>query len=845
MTSRWLDDSRTDLKLGARMLKKYPGLSIVGGIGLAAAIAIGASAFAITYAYIYSTLPLDDATRIVAVENWNVEINNEERRSLHDFLDWRRELRTVETLSAFRTIGRNLIVPGGTIEPVQIAEITASAFILARVPPMLGRLIVEEDERAGAPPVVLIGHDVWQSRFASDPQIVGREVRLGHNVHTIIGVMPEGFAFPVNHSYWVPMRIDTSAFGRAQGPAVYIFGRLARGASMTDAQTELTTIGDRRSAQFPDTHTRLEPRVMPYVQPILDIQGITVWEFATMQALMNVLLVIVSVNLAILVYARTATRHGEIAVRTALGASRRRIVGQLFIESLVLAAVAAAAGLLLTRVGLQIGHQIMKLEGALLPYWIDYGIPTAGYAYVLAVTLGAALISGVLPAMRATGRGVQHTLRELGGSTGMRLGATWTTLIVAQVALTVAGLPIAIAMAWNDARAGATRPAFAAERFLVAPFRLDSEPPLGANAEAFRRDLAARFAKLRDDFVPLVEAEPEVSDVTTATMVPGDESTRQIEVDQAGDTASAPRVYVNRVAEDFFAAFDAPILTGRMLTAADATGTAVVVNRAFVQRVLGNGAALGRRIRYREVRDPDVIGLAPQQWYEIVGVVADLQTNAFDPALVDPNVFHMLDPGQTSVLTLIVRMRGGDLAGFASRTRTILTTLDPTARITPRPILDLYRQNDLAVRLVALVIGLITLSVLLLSAAGIYAMMSFTVSQRRKEIGIRAAMGADAKQLLISIFSRAAGQLGAGVVTGIVFAIVLDVASSGDALGTAGLTALPAIAITMVCVGLLAAFGPARRGLSVQPTEACGNNRGLGLGLGLRNPSLTTTNAFV
>ena len=233
-----------------------------------------------------------------------------------------------------------------------------------------------------------------------------------------------------------------------------------------------------------------------------------------------------------------------------------------------------------------------------------------------------------------------------------------------------------------------------------------------------------------------------------------------------------------------------------------------------------NGEALGRRIRYRDVRDTDAVALAPEQWYEIVGVVANLQTNAIDPALVEPNVFHMLEPRQSAVLTLVVRTRGGDASAFADKVRSLLHTLDPTARMTPRPLLELYRGNDLAVRLVALVIGLITLTVLLLSAAGIYALMSFTVAQRKKEIGIRAAMGADAKRLLISIFSRAAGQLGSGVGAGIVFAVALDLVSNGEALGSAGLTVLPVIAITMVVVGLLAASGPARRGLRIQPTEA-------------------------
>jgi predicted permease len=816
---RWIDNSRIDFKLGARMLLKYPGLSLVGGIGLSAAIAISVAFFAFFHAYVYAPLPLEDGERVVAVENWNVEINNEERRALHDLVAWRSALRTIEQLSAFRTIGRNLIIPGGTNEPVQIAEMTASAFTLARVPPLIGRYLVEDDERPGAPPVVLIGHDVWQSRFAADPSILGRVVRLGNTTHTIVGVMPAGFAFPVNHSYWVPLRQDLSAFGRRQGPAVFIFGRLAPGISIADAQAEVTTIGDRASAQFPDTHAQLEPRVMPYAHPIMDIQGITTWQFATMQATMSVLLVVVAVNLGVLVYARTATRQGEIAVRTALGATRSRIVGQLFIESLVLSAVAAGVGLLLTRYGLEAGHRLMQLEGAQLPYWIGDGIPGAAYLYLAAVTVASAVISGVLPALRATGRKVQTTLRELGGSSGMRLGATWTTMIVAQVALTVVGLPMAISMGWGEARSATTRPAFAAEQFVVAPFRLDAELPAGANAEASGRELITRFNKLRTDLIARVEAEPEVSDVTTAMLMPGDESPQQIEIDQPS-TAAAPTVFVNRVAEDFFEAFDTRLLTGRRLTAADITSNAVLVNRAFARRVLGTDEALGRRFRYRDVRDTAGGQIPEHQWLEIVGVVGDQQTNAIDPTLVDPVVFHQLDPALAAASTLVVRLRGGDAGGFTSKLRSIITTLEPSARITARPLLDLYRQMDLALRLVALVIALIILTVMLLSAAGVYALMSFTVSQRRKEIGIRAAMGADARQLLMSVFSRAAAQLGGGVVAGITLAIFMDVATDGEALGSAGLTMLPVISATMVVVGLLAASGPARRGLRVPPTEA-------------------------
>ena len=364
---RALDEWWLDTKLGVRMLVKYPGLTLVGGLGIAVAIAISTASFAFLYAYMASTLPLDQGDRIVALENWDVEANNEARRSIHDLAAWRESMTTMQEIGAFRTVGRNLIVPGGAAEPVPIAEMTASSFRIARVPPVLGRPLLDEDERTGAPAVVVIGHDVWQSRFASDPSAVGREVRFGNTAHTIVGVMPEGFHFPVNHSYWVPLRATAAEFARGQGPEIFIFGRLADGVTTGEAQAELTTIGLQSAAAYPETHAGLRPRVLPYSYPVLDIQDVSIWQVGLMQLTISLLLLVVAVNIAVLVYARTATRQGEIAVRTALGASRGRIVAQLFVEALMLSTVAGAAGLGLARFGLAQAHLIMQLEGARPP----------------------------------------------------------------------------------------------------------------------------------------------------------------------------------------------------------------------------------------------------------------------------------------------------------------------------------------------------------------------------------------------------------------------------------------------------------------------------------------------
>ena len=825
---RWLDESWVDLKLGARMLVKYPGLTIVGGLGMAVAIAISAASFAAFYAYLAPTLPINEGDRVVALENWDVETNNEERQALHDYAQWRSELRSFEEIGAFRTVGRNLIVPGGATEPVRLAEMTASGFRIARTPPILGRPILDEDERPGAPPVVVIGTDVWRSKFASDPTVIGREIQLGNVTPTIVGVMPHGFEFPVSHSYWIPLRTDTSTFARGAGPEVFVFGRLARGVSMAQANTELTAIGQRSSATFPDTHGRLRPQVLPYTHPVLDIQDMSMWQVALMQMSMSVLLLIVAVNVSILIYARTATRQGEIAVRTALGASRPRIIGQLFVEALVLAGGAAALGLGLASYGLGQAHAIMLEETARLPYWIELDVPWMAVAYVAGLSLVTAAIAGGLPAWRATSPRVQSTLRELSGATGMRLGRTWTTLIVAQVGCAVAGLPVVVATGWSEARASVTGPAFAAESYLAGTFGMDPEPPPGLDLATHRLELNARFATIQQEIIRRLEAEASVADVTVAARAPGQEEPVRVEFDEPSAVAAEANAHTNLVDLDFFDAFDARMIAGRSFTTADrptigAAPTAaapVIVNRAFVRRLLGDGNPLGRRVRYAAHIDRNEGRREASPWHEIVGVVNDLQVNAIEPELVPPALYHPLPVGQASTASVIVRMSGVSPAAFLNRLREISAAVDPTVRLRAIPMVELDRQANIAFHLMATALLLVTAAVLLLSAAGIYALMSFTVSQRRKEIGIRVALGANARTLLASIFARAGGQLAFGVAFGLAIALSADRLSGGTLFGKDGVILLPAMSTLMVIVGLLAAVGPARRGLRVQPTQA-------------------------
>jgi hypothetical protein len=221
--------SSLDLRLGARMLAKSPGLTVVGGFGMAIGVALAAGAYAFFNSYFYPELPLNEGDRIVAIGRFDPKRQREDEQLLHDFRVWQRELHSVVDLGAFLTIKRNLVSATGQGEPIKIAEMTASGFRLTRVPPLLGRTLIDADERSGAPRVIVIGYDVWQSHFAGDQAIVGREIRIGRDAHTIVGVMPRGFRFPINHQYWVPLRFDPRVpVAPGTGPDLDVFGRPCR-----------------------------------------------------------------------------------------------------------------------------------------------------------------------------------------------------------------------------------------------------------------------------------------------------------------------------------------------------------------------------------------------------------------------------------------------------------------------------------------------------------------------------------------------------------------------------------------------------------------------------------------
>jgi putative ABC transport system permease protein len=808
--------SSLDVRLSARLLIKQPGLTLTAGFGIAAAIGISTGFFAFLTANLRPTIPLDEGDRIVALENTNLAWRQPDRRLARDFLTWRDEMRTVVEVSAFRSMIFGLETGPASVEDIGVAGMTASGFRVARVSALLGRHLVPDDERPGAPPVLVIGYDVWRTRFAGDSSIVGRQVRVNEMLFTVVGVMPAGFGFPVNHQYWTTLRMDPSRVERGKGPELFVFGRLAPGATMQSAATELAALGHRAAAAFPQTNGQLRPHVLPYAFPFMGLQNGDasdgdVWRF---QLTILLIVIVAALNVAILVYARTAVRRSEIAVRTALGASRRRIVGQLFVEALALSLPPAVFGIGLAQYGLRLGTRLFQQSMDVTdraPFWIDNSLRLTTVAYALGLALVVATIVGVLPALRATGRHIESDLRQLGGATGMQLGKMWTVLIIAQVAIAVAILPLALKNGLHEARGAFNQPTYPAQDFMSGWLSVKL-PPAGGPRPAF----GARVG----DVVRNLRANPSVAGVTFNTNAPtGGRDRTEVE----GLTPLPDidwRVRPQAVDTSYLELYGARLLTGRRFTSSDLADSArvVIVNRSFVRRMLAGRSALGRRLRYVTRPMPDTA--TPPPWFEIVGVVEDLRRNTFDPDDVAPVVYHPVAPERLPGVMMVIRTKGAPPPGFGQMLHETIAATDAGLQLrTMRSGSAADAESKTALQIIGTILLLVLAAVLLLSAAGVYALMSFTVTQRRREMGIRAALGASQRQVLIKVFSRVAWQIGAGVAAGALAAALINSATGSDT-KTPTIILVPIVAIVMVIVGLGAAFVPARRGLAVQPVEA-------------------------
>ncbi len=809
-----------DFKLGFRMLVKQPGLTLVAVFALSIGIPVGLVPAHFVSA-LQAPLPFDEGDRILVLRNFNVAASREETPSLYDFMQWRDELTTFAAFGAAKRGGYNVNAEDGRAEPVRGAEVTASTFDILRVRPLFGRALISADEVIGAPAVVVIGYDLWQARLGGEPDIVGRAIRIGRVPHTVVGVMPKEFLFPSRDQLWLPLRVNALADEHRLGREYTMFGRLSDGISSEEAQAELTTIGLRMGVEFPDTHTWLQPEMVPFAIGFFSLPkgGFqSMPEFYLVQVLTLLLLVVACANVGMLILARTASRSSELAVRTALGASRARIVSQLFTEALVFAVLAAGVGLLLAD---RISVRFDWMEN-LLPFWVDLGVaPTTVLKALLLAVFSAGAVS-IIPALKVTGKAVQRSMqRAAAGRAGVRFGGMSSALVVADVMLAVATVGLAVGL-WDGLTEARDGMGIQADRFLSAQLRVPRIEP--ADGAAFNRtEFMARVGATQRELVRRLAAEPGIRGVAVGSVLPGmDHPGRRVELDgenRSDDSENRWVVYA-RVDVDFFNALEQPILVGRGFELSDlGEGRSVVIaNTTFVDRMLEGRNPIGRRVRYKARADEE-----PDPWYEIVGVVGSLGMNVEALPGRDAGLYHPVAPGEINPLRLAIHV-GDDPASFTPRLRALASEVDPTATVSDPVALDeVFSFNTVTMDWVKIGAGTLIGILVGLSVSGIYALMSFTVAQRTRELGIRAALGAQKNNIVFTIARRALAQLGIGALLGMPIAgwLLFELRSVGRTPMHSPFAVMFLVgASVMVLIGGLACTGPTLRALRIKPTEA-------------------------
>ena len=838
-----------DLKLGGRMLVKYPGLTLVGGLAMAFAIWAGLVIFQVLSLFTNPTLPLSEGARLVEIRLIDVTVNDEEPKILHDFLEWQQSLRSLTDVGAWRNSSRNLVVAAGDARPVVIAEMSVSGFRVGDGEPLMGRVLVEADEQPAAPAVAVISYDVWRTRFGSDPNVLGRTVQLGNEYAQVVGVMREGFLFPVSHDVWMPLKTAVLDQKPRSGPAIIVFALLAPGETIQTAQAELTTAGRRAATESPATHQHLEPRLRPYAMMAAPDDADATAILYSIHSFVAVLLILICGNVGLLLFARAASREADLVVRTALGASRGRIVAQMFAEALVLGGVAAIAGVTAAALALRTwGMAFLETNLGRLPFWFDLSLSPRAFAVAILLTVAGAAVAGIMPAMKIT-RGMSDRLKQTtAGSGGLRFGGVWTVVIVAQVAATVI-FPAAVY--WEQSqlrRVEDFETGFASEQYLAVRIERDEPVDAGVTVDAATRERNARLVATLDELRRKVIAQPGVGGVTFTERVPT--TSRPQKVIEMGydlpDVASAkskpePPLRLATVAAvdpSYFEVLDAQVLAGRGFTPADAVpGTRVaIVDQGFVDQVLQGRNGVGQQVRFRYPGPPsrrwgpgnpdDPAG--PGEWYEVIGVVPELGAGAPTTRGRAAGFYVPGTPDLFDQVHMMVHVRGGDPMTLAPQVRAAAMTLDPSMRLVGVQRVN-EANNDIRwlMGLWQRITVLLSSVALILSLAGIYAVLSFTVARRTREIGVRVALGASRKRIVVATFRRPLLQVTGGIVVGT--AIVFTAASlikytefpgSESDLTLQGMAMIIGYGIVMLGVCMLGCVVPTRRALNIEPTVA-------------------------
>jgi putative ABC transport system permease protein len=800
-----------DIRPAVRSLTVDRSVSAIVILCLALGIGVNATLFSVIDGVLIQPLPFPQPDRLVVLNEGS------ERRGIHEagvsyvtLQDIRERATSLSAVAASR--GRVIALSDrDEAERVEGAAITSNLFPTLGVQPILGRQFREDDDRPGAEPVVMLSHDVWQRRYRGDPAVVSRSITVDGQPHTVIGVMPPRFSFPETQKVWIPLGPDAAADTR-DARDLFTFGRLKPGVDHARARAELVSIASALSAQYPSTNDGWSAMVRPLTDKFIPNSVRLV--LATMMGAATLVLLVACGNVANLMLARSSRRQREFCVRAALGAGRAQLVKQLLTECVVLGLAAAPLGLATAFCGVWLLDQAVPPDQ--VPSYLHWEISGRGIAYTIIVSALTGLVFGLAPALQAGRLDLQEALRDGARGSGQsrsraRLRNALVMIEVAMALILLVGASLFVRSFLNLQSAS---PGFDTAPLLTARFFMTG----GTYATV------AQKAQRVDDVMRRVEALPGVVAAFASNFVPldgGGGSGHAIVDGRAAPAGEEPAILFTAVTPHLYRTMGLAILRGRDFSDAEGAGRApvAVVNETMAKKLWPGTDAIGRRFRLVETE--------PAEWLTVIGVSPDIRMVARDDDTPPPATAYV--PYRFSGfenIGLTIRATNKNPAALAAAVRSEIRSSDAGLPIfNVRTMEDLRRQGFWQFRVFAYMFGIFGAAAVFLAGVGVYGVLSFSVSQRTQEIGVRIALGASRAAVLglvvrqgamLALFGVIGGLVGAFGITRVIRSLLYNVTPT-DPLSFGGVTLFLAV------IAVLASYLPARRATHVDPIIALRN----------------------
>ncbi len=801
-----------DVRYGLRMLRQRPGFTATAVLALALGIGANTAIFSVVNAVLLRPLPVAEPERLIVPWGDKESAEHHTVVSYPDFADWRTQTQTLEAIAAYNQAG-TLLRGDAEPEPISGANVSVDLFALLRVQPALGRVFTRAEDQANAAPVIVLGYSLWQRRFNADPRVIGQQIKLGSTSATVIGVMPDGFHFPVQVSKTEFLRPLAQTLGerttKRGSYSLRVIARLKPGFTAQQAESEMRAIGARLEQQYPDEGFRLGARFVSLQE---DVVGNVRTALFVLLGAVGLVLLIACANVANLLLARAAARHREIAIRTALGAGRWRIVRQLLTESLLLALAGGTLGLLFALWGVD----LVAAAPVNIPRLKDVSLDLRVLAFTAVVSVLTGIVFGLVPALQSAQVELQESLKEGGRSAtaGAASNRVRGLLVVSEVALSLVLLVGAGLLLRSFARLNSVNPGFDAQNVLTT----------GVSLAKTKYPTAEQQRAAFNEIVQRVQAVPGVESAGAIYPLPmGGTSTANTFV-IAGRPPVAPGdkpiADYRAISPDYFRVMRMALTRGREFTERDAEHAplAVIVNESFARRFFAGGDAIGQRIGIE--RGLEETEAPPAR--EIVGIVGDVRSVGLDEA-AGPEFYVPAAQEPEAYMDIVLRTSAANTAGMAASLRAAIKAVDAEQYV-PRiePMTQLVAESIARRRFNVLLTSLFAAVALLLASVGIYGVTAYTVAQRTHEIGLRLALGAQTGDVLRLVLGQGLRLILGGIALGLLAAFALTRVLASMLYGVTATDPLTfaGISLLLMTVALFACYIPARRATKVDPMVA-------------------------